>query len=167
MKKNVWKLLAAILSIAVILSLSTITVFAEAAPTDTETASVSGDEDGAPAEDTASADTTENTEVANDDDHDHDHETGSTKRSTYWLPTLIVLAVIIIGCAVWVFTDRERAVKLWRSFKSEFKKIVWADLHQTTKNTILVVIAIVVFAAVIGVIDYLFSAGIVTLGKII
>lgn len=175
MKKNVWKLLAAILSVAVILSLSTITVFADT-PADTESSSETGDADGAAADTTAntaadtdadtSADTAADTSEA-EDEHDHESESTSSGAGNYWIPTLIILAVILIGCAIWVFTDRERAMKLWRSFKSEFKKVVWYDPHDTLKSTVLVVIAILVFAAVLGVIDYLLSAGIVGLGKII
>ena len=164
MKKNIWKLLAAILSVAVILSLSTITVFADT-PADTESSSETGDEAGAAAD--TDADTTADTEIVDEHDHDHESESTSSGTSNYWLPTLIILAVILIGCAIWVFTDRERAIKLWRSFKSEFKKVVWYDPHDTLKSTVLVVIAILVFAAVLGLIDYLLSTGIVTLGKII
>lgn len=167
MKKNVWKLLAAILSVAVILSLSTITVFADT-PADTEVSSETGDEAGAAADTDAdtTADTTADTSEA-EDDHDHESESTSNGTSNYWIPTVIILAVILIGCAIWIFTDRERAIKLWRSFKSEFKKVVWYDPHDTLKSTVLVVIAILVFAAVLGLIDYLLSTGIVTLGKII
>ena len=68
---------------------------------------------------------------------------------------------------IWVLRDRERAVKTWRSFKSEFKKIVWADKHETLKNTILVVVAILVFALIFGVVDYLLSLLIVTIGRIL
>ena len=49
--------------------------------------------------------------------------------------------------------------KLWKFFrecKSELKKIVWASPSSTLKNTIIVTIAIIVFAAFFFACDWLF-----------
>lgn len=179
MKKNVWKILAAILSLAVILSLSTVAVFADE-PSDTDVSTDAGA--GAETDASTKAETDAGTTAA--DDHDHSGESGSgnnsgngsnnsgngsnsKKTNKYGIPTLIILGVILIGVLVWWLRDRERAAKLWRSFKSEFKKIVWANPHETLKNTILVVVAIIVFAIVFGVTDYLLSTLIVWLGRVI
>ena len=172
MKKNMWKLLAAILSLAVLLSFSVIAVSADepedvtstaeetTAPEETDAGTTSaetnaGDDSAKPAETTASGNSSGSS------------NSSSKKETHYGIVTLIIVAVILIGFAIWALRDRERSAKTWRSFKSEFKKIVWADKHETLKNTILVVIAIVVFAAVIGLIDYLLSTLIVTIGKLI
>ena len=177
MKRNVWKIFAAVLAAVVLLSLSAVTVFAETEPATEASDAATNEPAGTDAADTDAADTdaadtaeAENeaadTGAADDDaedEHDHDHESST---SNYWLLTLIILAVIIVGCVIWILADRARALKMWRSFKSEFKKIVWFDPHETLKSTVLVVIAIIVFAAVIGLVDYLLSLGIVTLGRI-
>ena len=174
MKKNIWKLLAAMLSLAVVLSFSTVVIAAEDSDSVTvgteaetkapeESTGAAGNEttaaDGTTAASTTAASTTGSSSSSS--------STNNKKTTHYGLITLIIVAVIVVGIAIWVLRDRERALKLWRSFKSEFKKVVWADKHETLKNTILVIIAIIVFAAVIGLVDYLLSVLIVTVGKLI
>lgn len=61
----------------------------------------------------------------------------------------------------------ERLKKFWRDYKSELKKIVWSPWKQVRKNTTLVIIAVIVIGAVIGLLDYGFSNAIVLLGKIV
>ncbi len=169
MKKNIWKLLAAIISLVVMLTVVSAPVFADepAATGDVTEAETSPDETSAGT--AAPADTGEETsaETGSGSSGSDNSTTASKKVNRYGLVTLIITAVILVIILIWVLRDRERAVKTWRSFKSEFKKVVWADRHETLKNTILVVVAILVFAAVFGVIDYLLSLLIVTLGRII
>ena len=178
MKKNIWKLLAAMLSLAVILSCSTVIIAAEdsdAVTVGTEADTKAPDEGtGAAGNETTAADgtTAASTTAAGTTAASTTGTSSSTSKNNsdsnhYGLITLIILAVIVVGIVIWVLRDRERALKLWRSFKSEFKKVVWADKHETLKNTILVIIAIIVFAAVIGLVDYLLSVLIVTVGKLI
>ncbi len=163
--KNIGKILAALLAVAVMLSFTMVTVFAEDV---TETvADSSVDTDGETATETEAADE-DDQETSETEATDSDEETDEDKflRMT-GLVTLGIIVVVLICVAVWAFKDKERALKTWRSFKSEFKKIVWADRHQTTKNTILVILVVVVFGAVIGLLDYLFSLGVVGLGNLI
>jgi preprotein translocase, SecE subunit, bacterial len=63
------------------------------------------------------------------------------------------------------FTDKVK--RFLREYKSELKKIVWYGPKQTAKSTVLVVVAIVVAAAVIGGLDFLFSNLLTLLGRII
>ncbi len=185
MKKNAWKILAAIISLAVMLSLSLVPVFADETDAGTGTAEVTeadtGAETDAGTEADTEADTADGTETAEGtgtetaEGTETSAATGSgssstttqTKTTHYGLVTIIIVAVILVAFAIWALVNREKTAKLWRSFKSEFKKIVWADPHDTLKNTVLVVIAIVVFAAVLGVIDYLLSLLIVAIGTAI
>lgn len=60
-----------------------------------------------------------------------------------------------------------RIAAWFRSCKSEMKKVVWASPKNVLRNSLMVIVAIVVVAAAIGVLDYIFSAGIVGLNKII
>lgn len=172
--KNVGKILAALLALAVLLSFSSVIAFADeaedsAVSTDAVSDESKGEESSeetskneasaeTKADDESKKDTTTSTTTKKDDDHFVLY-TG--------LITLGIIVVIAICVVVWILKDKERALKTWRSFKSEFKKIVWAEKHETLKKTIIVVVALVVFGAVIGLLDYLFSLAVVSLGKLI
>ncbi len=54
----------------------------------------------------------------------------------------------------------------WRGFKSETKKIVWPTWKQVFKNTFVVLVVVVIFAIMIGALDYAFSQGIIALTKL-
>ena len=51
----------------------------------------------------------------------------------------------------------------WRGFKSEVKKIVWPSRKQVFKNTLVVIVVVVICAIIIGALDYAFSQGIIAL----
>lgn len=61
----------------------------------------------------------------------------------------------------------ERFKKFWRDYKSELRKIVWCPWRQVRKNSTLVIIAVIVISAVIGLLDFGFSNAIIYLGKLI
>lgn len=61
----------------------------------------------------------------------------------------------------------KRIAGWFRSCKAEMKKIVWASPKTVLHNSVMVIITIVVVAAVIALLDYVFSAGIVGLNRII
>lgn len=48
----------------------------------------------------------------------------------------------------------------WRGFRSETKKIVWPTWKQVFKNTLVVLVIVVICAIVIALLDYAFSGGI-------
>ncbi|MBE6600163.1 MAG: preprotein translocase subunit SecE [Ruminococcaceae bacterium] len=82
---------------------------------------------------------------------------------------LIILAVVIIVLVVIFFglpKYREKTFKLFRSVKSEAKKVSWYSWKNTRKGTLVVIVSVVALAIVIGLLDYLFSTGIVALTKI-
>lgn len=54
----------------------------------------------------------------------------------------------------------------WRGFKSETKKIVWPSWKQVFKNTLVVLVIVIICAIVIGVLDYAFSGGISALAEL-
>lgn len=54
-----------------------------------------------------------------------------------------------------------------RSVKSEMKKIVWTSPKTVRNNSIMVIVALVIFAAATGVIDTIFSKFIYILGILI
>ncbi len=53
-----------------------------------------------------------------------------------------------------------------KDLKSELHKITWYSRKDTVKSTILVCVIMVVFAAVIALVDYLFGSGIALLGDL-
>ena len=52
-----------------------------------------------------------------------------------------------------------RVKEAWKGFKSEVKKIVWPSGKQVLKNTLVVLVVLVVCAVVIGLLDYAFAGG--------
>lgn len=60
-----------------------------------------------------------------------------------------------------------RMAAWFRSCKAEMKKVVWASPKTVVNNSVTVIVAIVAVAVAIALLDYIFSAGIVGLNKII
>ena len=60
-----------------------------------------------------------------------------------------------------------RIATAFRSYKSEVKKIVWSPWNQVRKNTLVVVVVIVASAAAVGVLDYVFTHGLIALGGLV
>ena len=58
-------------------------------------------------------------------------------------------------------------IKSWmRSIKSEVKKISWSPWTDVRKNTLVVIVVIVVCAVALAIVDVVFSEGIKLLGKL-
>ena len=58
-------------------------------------------------------------------------------------------------------------IKSWmRSIKSEVKKISWSPWTDVRKNTLVVVVVIVVCAVALTIVDYVFAQGITALGNL-
>ena len=55
----------------------------------------------------------------------------------------------------------------FRSLRSEAKKVSWASAASVRKNTIIVIVCVVILSAVIGILDYLLSGSIVGLYDLI
>lgn len=56
-----------------------------------------------------------------------------------------------------------RIAAWFRSCKAEMKKVTWSSWSSVKTNTIMVLVSIIVISAAIGLIDLLFSQGIVIL----
>ena len=57
-----------------------------------------------------------------------------------------------------------KITKFFKETKSELKKVVWPSKQQITKNTVIVIAAVIAIGAVIWILDFLFQLG---LGQII
>ena len=109
--------------------------------------------------------------AADEHDHDHDHDTETTGEEEKGMTlgdiiSLAVLGLVIILVVIYCLTHKEKVAKLFKGLKSELKKIVWTPWNQVRKNTIVVLVIIIAAVVVIGVLDFLFSRGILALGKI-
>ena len=148
--KSMKRVLVFIALIALVMSLLSVTCFA-----DTETPEASGTTAEAPADsETTTPDTT-----AGDD-------TNETKPGNSILWTIIPLGVVLVAiavCAV-IFLGipkrREKTLKFLRSLKSEWKKISWYSWKQTWKGTAVVIVISLVIAILVGVLDYVLTRGI-------
>ena len=61
----------------------------------------------------------------------------------------------------------EATKRFLRENKAELKKIVWYDRKSTIRSSIVVVVAIIVSAIFLGVLDFGFSQGLMALGKLV
>ena len=60
-----------------------------------------------------------------------------------------------------------RIASWFKSVKSEAKKVIWASWKSVRSNSTIVIIAVVIIAAAIGIIDFLFQNAIFGLGSLI
>ncbi len=60
-----------------------------------------------------------------------------------------------------------RLAAFFKSCKAEMKKIVWANPATVRSNTLMVLVSIIVISAAIGLVDLLFSQGIVILSILV
>ena len=139
-------LLTLVLTVALMFSLFSVSVFAEDASSTTgSSSSTTTDDDHA--------------------DHDHDHE-GEKDEKTNTVETIIslsIVGVVLIAVAVYCIVKREKVAKFFRAIKSEMKKIVWFSWNDTRKNSIVVIVAVVIIAAFIGLLDLAFNSGVESL----
>ncbi|MBE6562931.1 MAG: preprotein translocase subunit SecE [Ruminococcaceae bacterium] len=60
-----------------------------------------------------------------------------------------------------------RLAAFFKSCKAEMKKIVWSSWTTVRSNTLMVLVSIIVISAAIGIVDLLFSQGIVILSILV
>ncbi|MBQ9131520.1 MAG: preprotein translocase subunit SecE [Clostridia bacterium] len=70
------------------------------------------------------------------------------------IAAVLVIAIVVLGVKF-----RENIKKFLRVCKSETKKIVWLSWDQTKKNSLVVLIVLIVCAAVICLLDYALQQG--------
>ena len=159
-------LLAVILSVFMLLTLSVVPAFAE------DSASTESATDAATEVATEAA-TTEGTEATTEAATTADTEastqastTTSEKDNTTSIINLIVGGVILVVVVVLAIVFRKKIPGWFKALKSECGKISWCPKDKLKKNTFVVVVTIVAITAVIFALDWAFSTGIVLLGKL-
>lgn len=177
-KSNKLAVLAALLSLLMLVSmLAVVPAFAEDATTAEETTvaetveatepeSSEETEAGTSAESSTEkgteASTKEETTTVNKDEL----EKAKQRRIRGYI-NLGVGAVILIGLAVLAFVFRAKIPAWWKGLKSECGKITWCPKDKLKKNVFVVVIIILAIAAAIGVLDFVFSRGMILLGELV
>lgn len=156
-----FKTLAAFLALALMLSLCSLSIFAD----ESEAATAEGEATTAAPDETTAAPADETT-AASDDDHDHDHDHGFPWDAVISFG-IVIIAIIVLLIVYFVNPKfKEKVQNFFRSLKSELNKVVWSSKDDVKKNTIVVLIFVAAFAVLIGLLDFLFSKGIIALGKL-
>ena len=160
-KSNKLAVLAALLSLLMLVSmLAVVPAFAEDATTAEETEAGTSAESST--EKGTEASTKEETTTVNKDEL----EKAKQRRIRGYI-NLGVGAVILIGLAVLAFVFRAKIPAWWKGLKSECGKITWCPKDKLKKNVFVVIIIIVAIAAAIGVLDFVFSRGMILLGELV
>ena len=163
MKANnkIVSLITLILTVALMFSLCSLSVFAETEAEGTESAPAATEEVAESASDTA-AETAAATQGSSTTTGTEEEE----KDIVGTIVSLSILGVIVIVVALFCIIKREKVGKFLRSLKSESKKVVWLPWNQVRKSTIVVIIIVVIVAVVIGVLDVAFASGIDALSNL-
>ena len=181
-KSNKLAILAALLSLLMLFSAFAIPAFAEDATTaeettaaetveeteagsdaesESETAADSETESATEASTTTAATTKEETTT-----EDKNAAEAAKQQKTRGIINLCVGAAILVALAVLIIVYRAKIPTWWKGLKSECGKITWCPKEKLKKNTIVVVIIILVIALAIGVLDFVFSRGMILLGDL-
>ena len=172
--------LSLILAVLLVFSAFSVTAFAEDEAADGADVAVGETEvDTTASADDAADDTADAADDEAEHDHEHEHEdettgetTGTTEEkkegmSTFDIVSLAILGALIIVGVIYCLKNKEKVGKFLRSLKSEFKKISWSSWRDVRKNTLVVIVVVVAVAVLIGVVDFLFSKGIISLDQLI
>lgn len=156
-----FKTLAAFLALALMLSLCSLSIFAD----EPEATAAEGEATTAAPDETTAAPADETT-AASGDDHDHDHDHGFPWDAVISFG-IVIIAIIVLLIVYFVNPKfKEKVQNFFRSLKSELNKVVWSSKDDVKKNTVVVLIFVAAFAVLIGLLDFLFSKGIIALGKL-
>ena len=181
-KSNKLAVLAALLSLLMLFSAFAIPAFAEDVTTAEETTAAetveeteAGSDAESESETAADSETESATEASTttaattkEETTTEDKEAAEAKKQqkTRGIINLCVGAAILIALAVLIIVYRAKIPTWWKGLKSECGKITWCPKEKLKKNTFVVVIIILVIALAIGVLDFVFSRGMILLGDL-
>lgn len=95
-----------------------------------------------------------------------DAQGGKKLKTGEWIEIGIGAAIVIVLVVLGI-KYRAKVAKFFREYKSEIKRIVWLPWDQTKKSTLVVLIAMVICATVICLLDLGLGQGILALIKLI
>lgn len=178
--KKIWALLIALVMMVSVFSLC---VFAEDEGTSSDpavTTEAAGEvtTTGSESTTTTGSETTTSgsgTTTTTGDDHDHDHD--DEAESKPWivehlnfviaLGIIALLVVVYFALRLFVPSFREKTSKFWKDYNAEFKKLVWPTKQQLIKNSAVVLVTMIVFAAVFILLDTGLAKGMLKLKDLV
>ena len=172
-KSNKLAILAALLSLLMLFSAFAIPAFAEDATTAEETTAAettvettAENTESESASETTAATTTAATTTAATTTENKAEAEAKKEQKTRGIINLCVGAVLLIALAALIIAFRGKIPSWWKGLKSECGKITWCPKEKLRKNTLVVVIIILAIALAIGVLDFVFSRGMILLGEL-
>ena len=150
--RRLMAVLAMVLSVIMLLSLATVSVFAEEPTSEAATTEAA----------TTGATTTEAATTGDAKD-----EGMSSETLTRIIINSAVGVVILIAAVVLCIVFRKKIPGWWRGLKSECGKVVWCPKDKLKKNALVVIVVIVIMVLVIALLDFAFSRGIMLLRELI
>ena len=106
------------------------------------------------------------------DTHDHSSSTTTAEKTVFGIwetgdfISLCIAAVVLVVVIVLCIVKRKKLVEALRSYRSEMKKITWYSKKDTVKSSGLVIAVLVVFAIILGAVDWSFGSLIALLGSL-
>ena len=177
-KSNKLAILAALLSLLMLFSAFVLPTFAEDATTAEETTAeettaatetTGATESGSEDESKTEASTEKGTEAGTKEETTTENKEEVEKKKQQKIRGYINLgvgAVILIALAVLIFVYRAKIPTWWKGLKSECGKITWCPKDKLFKNVKVVILIILAIAIAIGVLDFVFSRGMILLGDL-
>lgn len=140
---------------------------AEAAETQANEANDTSDGDAAAAETQPVVVT-----ASENEDGDADDTDVKAEKTPNWDAIIaggVVLLALIVLAIVYLVSPKfkEKVNKFFKSHISELKKVVWSPARDVKKNTVIVIVLSLGFAILIGLLDFIFSKGIIALSPVI
>ena len=191
-RRNTIKLISLLVASCLLCSIFALSVFAEGEDEVTTTVeevtetTVSEETETTVSEETeTTADETETTSTGEETTEpvettaptDNPGDAGTTKDNTNWFEAQINLVIavgVVVVLVIAYFVARlvskkfkEKSTKFWKDYKAEFKKLVWPTKEQFWKNSAVVLVAVVIGAVVLALLDYGITQGFYGLKELI
>ncbi len=174
--KKIWALLIALVMMVSVFSLC---VFAEDEGTSSDPATTteaagetttvgedgttSGTEaDGTTTSGDGSTTTTTGGTTSGDDSTDTTKKSWAAEHVSFLVAIGIIVLLVVVYFALRLFVPsfREKTSKFWKDYNAEFKKLVWPTKQQLVRNSAVVLVTMIVFAAAFMLVDFGLSKGI-------
>lgn len=156
-------LIALLMSLVLVVSIFTVSVFAETGSE--ETSSVAESVSSEAEESKTETESSSSSNSTSDADKEAEAER-KEMRNTLIINGVIIACIIAVAVAL-VIRFHKKIFEFLRTVKSELKKIVWTSKENTRKSFIVVVIVAVAVALALFVIDYSFGFVVRTLSSLI
>ncbi|MCR5457440.1 MAG: preprotein translocase subunit SecE [Clostridiales bacterium] len=191
-RRNTIKLISLLVAACLLCSVFAVSVFADGEDTTveetTEVVTTTGEETETTADETeTTADDTETTAAGEEETTtptettapagNTGDDTSTTTENKSWFAehiNLVIAVGVIVVLVIAYFVARlvskkfkEKSTKFWKDYKAEFKKLVWPTKEQFWKNSLVVLVAIVIGAVVLALLDYGITQGFYGLKELI